>query len=946
MLLSLGFFLGFDRWVVIRMFPRSVTRAAYEATVGLQRAWLAVLNVPSELRAHRSDIPTYELVIKEKNLSELNEALPGRDFVGVLPPDSKINVKADLIVDGKTIPVHVRYRGDLPVHWREEKKSWRVVVDSPEDVVNGMRSFNLIIPWDRGFIIEAFSNARARKLGLAVPKDGFVNLRMNGKGYGIYYFEEHFDQNMLERNQLNADSTAAIYGEQRGDFADLYTNPFRWQTLYRGPDVGADDLTPIIRLLSLLNTATDERFERDVFTILDEDSFYQWNIHSLLMGSIHQDAVHNARFYWDPTSGKLRVLPWDVFLGTLGDVTTTDGLSDRIDLNSVARRILASPKFREERNRRLWEYIKSDEQLTDDLRTFDELLEKYKGDFLLEPYRWEVSNRQFVAEMEEARDTLRKNFIGLRLLVGDSGTFQVIVSTGNPSEWWLDLSWKGMTPLVVDDVTLRPTDGDFPEYTKDLRFDVYEDTTRDQRLGAGDTFRGVIRSADSQTMAAEQPLGITLRSQLKTRPLASSERPVEWLEQETVLEAGVTRIFLIPRGKPPQLPDVKIRVRAKNAISGTEIKPELLTVNNADYNFSESAASGDEFLVDHPEFRRVGANVLELPTGVHVFSRDVIIPQGLTLMIRPGARLRMSPGVSIVSYSPVQAPGTPTSPIVFERLDPARPWGVFAVLNAPSESRLSFVSFSGGSDERKNGVYMSGTADFYGSDVTLESITITEAAADDALNVKNARVKISDSLFRGNSSDAIDFDFVSGQVSNSRFDGNGGDGVDLSGSNELVIRDNVITASGDKGISVGENSSPLIFSNYISSGNFGMAIKDLSNPKIINNVIVGNEKGIASFMKKPFFGGGRGEVWNTILWDNGAEIELDALSSISVRNSDVQGGYEGEGNLDTKPAAEDLNSSDVYGLATPLSGAGNAGILARYLGFSASAVPVGLWRPL
>ena len=94
--------------------------------------------------------------------------------------------------------------------------------------------------------------------------------------------------------------------------------------------------------------------------------------------------------------------------------------------------------------------------------------------------------------------------------------------------------------------------------------------------------------------------------------------------------------------------------------------------------------------------------------------------------------------------------------------------------------------------------------------------------------------------------------------------------MDLSGSDELVIRDNVIVGSGDKGISVGENSSPVIFNNHVSKGVIGMAIKDLSNPKIINNVIVGNENGIASFMKKPFFGGGRGEVWNTILWDNGA----------------------------------------------------------------------------
>ena len=66
---------------------------------------------------------------------------------------------------------------------------------------------------------------------------------------------------------------------------------------------------------------------------------------------------------------------------------------------------------------------------------------------------------------------------------------------------------------------------------------------------------------------------------------------------------------------------------------------------------------------------------------------------------------------------------------------------------------------------------------------------------------------------------------------------------------------------------------------------------------------------------------------NSILWDNSPqEIELSPSSSITVTYSDIQGGWEGEGNIDSDPLFCAPDSGD-YSLAenSPCAGTGQDG---------------------
>jgi hypothetical protein len=63
---------------------------------------------------------------------------------------------------------------------------------------------------------------------------------------------------------------------------------------------------------------------------------------------------------------------------------------------------------------------------------------------------------------------------------------------------------------------------------------------------------------------------------------------------------------------------------------------------------------------------------------------------------------------------------------------------------------------------------------------------------------------------------------------------------------------------------------------------------------------------------------------NCILWDNGPEPIYNSGSTPVVAYSDVQGGYEGEGNIDADPSFVDPTSGDYHlQLGSPCIDAGN-----------------------
>jgi len=277
----------------------------------------------------------------------------------------------------------------------------------------------------------------------------------------------------------------------------------------------------------------------------------------------------------------------------------------------------------------------------------------------------------------------------------------------------------------------------------------------------------------------------------------------------------------------------------------------------------------------------VEGDAVVLARGTYELQEDLIVPVDYGLILRPGVVLNLAPSTSILSYRALHVQGTPDDPVVVQPLIPGEPWGVIAIINAEEESLVEHLHIGGGSEAWINGIFVSGQLAFHHSDVRITHSVIRNARADDALNVKKARVWVEDTLFENNSSDAFDSDWVTGTVTNSVFRNNGGDGLDTSGSN-LIVTHSLFSGMADKGISVGEKTILLSFNNVIRDSNMGIASKDLSEVNVYANVFYNNQVAIAVYRKKQVFGGGQAKIVSSLFWNNVDNVSVDDESTIEA----------------------------------------------------------------
>ena len=307
----------------------------------------------------------------------------------------------------------------------------------------------------------------------------------------------------------------------------------------------------------------------------------------------------------------------------------------------------------------------------------------------------------------------------------------------------------------------------------------------------------------------------------------------------------------------------------------------------ADFEFIN--ASAKEFVNKYLIFKYVNPKEVTLNSGSYYINKNIIIPKNLTLTIQPGAKLYFAPDISIFSYAKIIAKANFNNPIIFTASNKSKPWGVISLIGKETNNSIfDNCKFSYGSKDSINGIYFTGQLAVHNSEVIIINSEFSYAQADDSLNIKyGSESNVENNNFHNNSSDAIDFDWTNGQIKNNIFNNNLGDAIDLSGSQTFIVN-NKIKNSGDKGISVGEKSGPIIFNNLITNNLIGIEIKDLSKAIIITNTILNNSIGVNAYQKKPIFGPGYVEVYNTIIQDNKEKIIEKNNSEIKIfENKDV-----------------------------------------------------------
>ncbi len=122
-----------------------------------------------------------------------------------------------------------------------------------------------------------------------------------------------------------------------------------------------------------------------------------------------------------------------------------------------------------------------------------------------------------------------------------------------------------------------------------------------------------------------------------------------------------------------------------------------------------------------------------------------------------------------------------------------------------------------------------------------------------------------------------------------------------------------ITGNSGAGVELHMGSNPA-FTNCIIAGNHGAGIEmwpeQLGRATIFNYPTMTN----CTVAKNLQHGisGGIPTIANSIIWDNSAQEISDTVDAASVTHSNIQGGFFGEGNIDTNPVFADPDNGDYH----------------------------------
>ncbi|MEO8069211.1 MAG: CotH kinase family protein [Flavobacteriales bacterium] len=285
---------------------------------GVQRALgmagAAVLNATADgLLESRVDhrLRVVDLEIDEQVLDSLQENLPysGTEWK-----------KAMLLDNGIHYPVSFRYRGYGAIHHIGNKKSFRLKMKRGA-AFGPYERMNFLNPKSFNMINVHLSYWIAARMGVAVPYNDMVFVRINGKDHGVMHACEQVDAD-YERNRHLSAGDVPMY---KGDFAPtnvrdsvqhgpLWRSADNWQ--YLGKADSIDARRKLLGLVAMIN-AKDVPWQQrrdSLEKIIEVDAFLRFAAAMKVLETRHIDNYHNQLLVLSPRTGKFYPVLWDPIL--------------------------------------------------------------------------------------------------------------------------------------------------------------------------------------------------------------------------------------------------------------------------------------------------------------------------------------------------------------------------------------------------------------------------------------------------------------------------------------------------------------------------------------------------------------------------------------------------------------------------------------------------------
>jgi hypothetical protein len=719
--------------------------------------------------------------------------------------DKLTKIKTVVKHKNKNIKSQIRLKGDRQIHFVKKKHSSYNVYLDKEKYIYGVNNFAIHKPGVRNYIHEWIFNEMMGDLGLIKSKYEFFELSINGTSNGLYAFEEKMGKEILERNKRkNGPIISAATEYRRGDANDpifkVYNNKY-----WNKPE--NIDLTKTA-IKKITEFYKGERSAKDTFDLEKMAAFFAvldstYTTHALFF---------NSKLYYNPLSGLFEPVPRDGHRQLPNYHKFNSNYYEKTILDSIYK-----PESMEElgnnlqiHSGRLWWIKKFFVNKNDEIdRDFYHLYLKYLTKISSVEYLESFFDLR-KSEIEKINSHIYSDYFFYSSSRGYTwGLYYFkkndLFHRAGVIRKRLEIENK-LISVIIDNNKNLVIDIAYPPGPAGIISPVKFSDFRIKSINCDVDDKKVVKLIN-------KPLNIFSNTKIKLD-------------------------FVISKNTRCKSVNIEDRKLYQNYL----VKIDQI---NSTHIIDKFESNGKK---NYLKFFQKKNNDLYLINDVVKISENLLIPDGMNVIINSGQKLILLNNSFIISNSPWIANGKKKKIIISGLANDVG--GGILIKNSIRKSYFNNVKFAYLSGMPHNNEFIiSGAINFYKTNVLMKNVIFEKTSSEDAMNVVNSKFDIKNIKFSQSKSDSLDLDFSKGSIYDAKFIDIGNDAIDFSGSN-VDISNIYFDTVGDKLISVGENSNINILNINAQKSLVGIASKDGSVVRASSITMKNVQLPFLSFNKK------------------------------------------------------------------------------------------------
>lgn len=275
-------------------------------------------------RSFAMEPPTIRITVDDEAMEVLQGVVDRARERGVIMEKGNDYVKGEAQVDTATFPVRLRIKGKMTDHVEGRKWSFRVQARKGGSFL-GMDRFSLQHPGTRNYLCDWFYHRLMHGEGIIALRYGFCKVELNGERLGVYAYEEHFDNELLENNDRPSGPIVrfepGLFWQHRLNKLDGGPQVDDAYGTYQAAALDAFDTDDIARdssrkaqfeeAIALMNAF--RRGERKASEVFDVERIARQLALLDLVGGHHSMDWSDVKFFFDPQRKRFEPISYESF---------------------------------------------------------------------------------------------------------------------------------------------------------------------------------------------------------------------------------------------------------------------------------------------------------------------------------------------------------------------------------------------------------------------------------------------------------------------------------------------------------------------------------------------------------------------------------------------------------------------------------------------------------